>query len=81
MTTVRDEQASLPDRAAAGTRRRWPRWLLPALGIAAFLVAGGTLGSGGSHLSEVQRNDSSAFLPGGAEATGVLAASKRFTGT
>jgi RND superfamily putative drug exporter len=81
MTTVRDEQASLPDRAAAGTGRRWPRWLLPALGIAAFLVAGGALGSAGSHLSEVQRNDSSAFLPGGAEATRVLAASKRFTGT
>jgi RND superfamily putative drug exporter len=57
------------------------RWLVPALGIAAFLVAAGALGSAGAHLSQVQRNDSSAYLPGGAEATEVLADATRFSGT
>jgi RND superfamily putative drug exporter len=62
---------------SAPSPRRW-RWLLPALGILAFLLVSGPLGGLGGKLSEVQRNDSAAHLPSGAEATTVLADSNRF---
>jgi putative drug exporter of the RND superfamily len=63
-----------------GTARpaRWRRRLLPALVILAFVVVGGWLGGLGGKLSEVQRNDSAAHLPSGAEATTVLAESNGF---
>src|SRR6266508_3039375 len=79
MTTVEDERAGAPEDSARVTTG-WPRWLLPAVGIVLFLLIGGPLANIGGKLSEVQRNDSASFLPGGAEATAVSAASKRFTG-
>jgi RND superfamily putative drug exporter len=79
MTTVRDEQAGAADRAAEPVGPR-PRWLVPALGIVVFLLAGAALGGFSGKLTDVQRNDSATFLPDRAEATQVLAASKRFTG-
>jgi putative drug exporter of the RND superfamily len=80
MTAVRDERAGTPGDAAASAGAR-PRWLLPALIIFGFLVVGGSLGSVGGRLSDMQRNDSTAYLPEGAEATAALAASRRFTAT
>jgi RND superfamily putative drug exporter len=56
------------------------RWLLPALGIVAFLLVGGPLGSLAGKVSEVQRNDSAEYLPASAEATTVLEQTKRFAG-
>jgi RND superfamily putative drug exporter len=80
MTAVRDERAGTPGEDATAPARRRPRWLLPALVVAGFLLVGGPLGNIGGHLSELQRNDSSAYLPVDAEATRALAASRRFTG-
>jgi putative drug exporter of the RND superfamily len=59
--------------------RRW-RWLLPALGIIAFLLVGGPLGGLAGKVAEVQKNDSAEYLPASAEATKVLELTKRFTG-
>jgi RND superfamily putative drug exporter len=56
------------------------RWRLPVLGIVAFLLAAGPLGSLAGNLSDVQRNDSASYLPAGSEAARVLAASGQFTG-
>ena len=75
VTTATREEA-----APAAAQGGWPRWVLPALLIGVFLLIGGPLSSQGGKLSEVQRNDSAAYLPAGAEATEALAASKRFTG-
>jgi RND superfamily putative drug exporter len=63
--------------AAAAT---WPRWVPPALLAVLFLLIAGPLGSVGSKLGDVQKNDSAAYLPVGAEATAVRAAFTRFTG-
>jgi RND superfamily putative drug exporter len=60
-----------------GTERRW---IIPALGIVAFLVLGGPLLYLGSKTSEVQQNDSAAYLPGSAEATQAQNLLKKFTG-
>jgi putative drug exporter of the RND superfamily len=70
-STVRDGDADQPRR----------RWALPALTIVAFLVFGGGLARVGGQLSEVQRNDSAAYLPRGAEATEASQLSKRFVGS
>jgi RND superfamily putative drug exporter len=78
MTAVRDTPAEASRGAATRPRRR--RWLLPALVILFFLVASAPLGRLAGDLSTVERNDSAAYLPKGAEATGVLEASKRFVG-
>jgi RND superfamily putative drug exporter len=56
------------------------RWLTPALIVVGFLAVGGALGGPGGKLAEVQRNDSTAYLPAHAEATEALTESKRFTG-
>ncbi|HEV7965591.1 MAG TPA: MMPL family transporter [Actinoplanes sp.] len=63
---------------ATVTRRL--RWLLPALGIIAFLLVGGALGSLAGKVTEVQRNDSAEYLPASAEATTVQELTKRFAG-
>src|SRR5690348_15240868 len=79
MTAVRNEVTGTPGRPRPLARRRY-RWLRPALGVVAFLAVGGALGGLGGHLSQVEKNDSATYLPAGAEAADVLAASKRFTG-
>jgi putative drug exporter of the RND superfamily len=56
------------------------RWLLPALGIIAFLLVGGPLGSLAGKVAEVQRNDSAQYLPATAEATEVQQLERRFNG-
>jgi RND superfamily putative drug exporter len=56
------------------------RWLAPALVVVGFLAVGGALSGPGGKLADVQRNDSTAYLPAHAEATEALAESKRFTG-
>jgi putative drug exporter of the RND superfamily len=61
-----------------GVGRR--RWIIPALGIVAFLVLGGPLLSLAGRTSEVQQNDSAAYLPGSAEATQAQELLKKFTG-
>jgi RND superfamily putative drug exporter len=61
-------------------KRRRLRWLLPALGIVAFLAVAGPLGSLAGKVAEVQNNDSAEYLPASAEATKVQNELKRFTG-
>jgi RND superfamily putative drug exporter len=79
VTTVRDKRESHRITAAAASPRR--RWRVPALTVIGFVLIGGALSGIGGGLSDVQRNDSAAYLPEGAEATRALAESKRFTGT
>ena len=59
--------AVLPARVLASRRR----WLLPALMLVAWLVISGGGGPYSGRLSEVQKNDASAFLPASAESTRV----------
>ena len=47
------------------------RWLLPAIVALLWLGAAGPLGSLGGGLTDVQENDSAAFLPDSAESTRV----------
>jgi RND superfamily putative drug exporter len=70
------------DRNAEVTshRVRRARWVLPALGIVLFLALGGPLASLAGRTSEVQKNDSAAYLPNSAEATRAQNLNKRFTG-
>ncbi|MFV0126371.1 MMPL family transporter [Streptomyces sp. HMX112] len=49
---------------------RW-RWLIPALVVLIWLLAGGALGPYAGKLGEVSTNDQAAFLPEGAESTRV----------
>ena len=56
------------------------RWLLPALGIVAFLALAGPLSSLAGKVAEVQNNDSAEYLPASAEATKVQDQLKRFAG-
>lgn len=59
----------------------WRRPLVwAAVVTAAWIVAGGPLGSYQGRLAEVQENDTSAFLPASAEATRVADLSEQFTG-
>jgi putative drug exporter of the RND superfamily len=73
------------DNPPGGSDDRWwssgrHRWRIPAAALALFLFIAAPLASVGSKLSDVQRNDSSSYLPDDGEATRALAASKRFTG-
>ncbi|MEU9982846.1 MMPL family transporter [Streptomyces sp. NPDC050856] len=47
------------------------RWLIPALVVLIWLLAGGALGPYAGKLGEVSTNDQAAFLPEGAESTRV----------
>jgi RND superfamily putative drug exporter len=57
------------------------RWLLPAVLVLVWLAIGGIGGPYSGKLSEVQRNDTSSFLPAGAESTTVLDEQKAFQST
>ena len=54
------------------------RWLLPALGIIAWLAIAGVMAGPSSRTAEVQENDNAAFLPKTAEATEVMELNKKF---
>jgi RND superfamily putative drug exporter len=70
---------SSPSRLAARVLvARW-RWIVPALFLVAWLAVGGMLGSYSGKLSQVQRNDASAFLPTSSESTKVSDLQKKFT--
>src|SRR5437763_327103 len=76
MTTTTKARRPLPPAAA----RRPPGWVRPAVVAVLFLLIAGPLASAGSKLADVQRNDATAYLPAGAEATAVSGTTKRFTG-
>jgi putative drug exporter of the RND superfamily len=79
VTTVREKE---PVSQEPPTRRASPwRWLVPALLILAWLLAGGSLGPLSGKTNEVQKNDNSAFLPQSAESTKVQELIPRFTET
>ncbi|HET9657030.1 MAG TPA: MMPL family transporter [Kineosporiaceae bacterium] len=62
--------------AGSGSRRRL-RWLLPA---ALLVIWFGIAGAGGSYqLSQVQKNDSSSYLPASAESSRVAALQRTFS--
>ena len=54
------------------------RWLLPAIVALLWLGAAGPLGSLGGGLTDVQENDSAAFLPDSAESTRVTELQRSF---
>ena len=60
--------AARPTGQPRPQRRGWPVFTVVAVGIVVFLL-GGFGGSYQGKLSEVQRNDNAAFLPGSAEST------------
>jgi len=53
---------------------RWSKWIVLALWLGVLVIAGPLAGK----LSSVEKNDNSAWLPGGAESTQVADLSKRF---
>ena len=53
---------------------RWSKWIVLALWLVVLAVAGPMAGK----LTAVQKNDNSAWLPGGAEATQVMELQGRF---
>jgi RND superfamily putative drug exporter len=53
---------------------RWSKWIVLALWLGVLVVAGPLAGK----LTSVEKNDNSAWLPGGAESTQVVDQSKRF---
>ena len=58
-----------PQRTASSTSRL--RWLIPALGILAWIVVGSFTGPFAGKLASVSTNDNTAFLPASAESTRV----------
>jgi len=75
MTVVREKTAP-----SASPRRvvKKLRWLLPALGVLAWLLTAGVMSGPSGKVADVQKNDNSAFLPKTAEATEVLELNKKF---
>ena len=69
LSTVKGNHASPPSAA---------RWLLPAIIALLWLGLAGPLGSLGGGLSDVQENDSAAFLPDSAESTRVTELQRGF---
>ena len=53
---------------------RWSKWVVLAVWVGVLVVAGPLAGK----LTDVEKNDNSAWLPGGAESTQVADLSKRF---
>jgi putative drug exporter of the RND superfamily len=70
-------QEPLAHKQSSPAGRRW-RWLLPALGIVAWLAIAGLMAGPSSRTAEVQENDNAAFLPKTAEATEVMELNKKF---
>ena len=69
MTAVQDVEKAT-ERRPGSSRGVW-RWLLPVLGIVAWLVVGGALGPLSAKTSDVQKNDNLSYLPQSAESTEV----------
>ncbi|WP_051713030.1 MMPL family transporter [Actinoalloteichus caeruleus] len=69
-----------PSHDERTTRRTRLRWLLPALLILGWLGVVTIAGPYGGRLSEVQQNDSAAFLPETAESTEVAAFQREISG-
>ncbi|CAL9609124.1 Apo-petrobactin exporter [Streptomyces sp. enrichment culture] len=63
---------------ATPRRARWPRLLLPALLLIAWLGVGGATGPFAGRLGEVATNDQAAFLPRNAESTEVIDEQRAF---
>src|SRR5436190_13544228 len=80
MTAVRDVEQVTGERPPSGRRRVW-RWLLPVLGILAWLVVGGGLGPLSAKTSDVQKNDNTSYLPQSTESTKVQNLLPDFTRT
>jgi RND superfamily putative drug exporter len=53
---------------------RWSKWIVLALWVVVLAIAAPLAGK----LSGVEKNDNSAWLPGGAESTAVMDLQKRF---
>src|SRR5512138_478794 len=75
MTVVKEKTSpsASPPRAVKKLR-----WLLPALGVVAWLLIAGVMSGPSGKTADVQKNDNSAFLPKTAEATKVLELNKKF---
>src|SRR4051812_19767970 len=69
MIVTTTESSTAPSERS--TLRRL-RWILPAVLVLVWLVIAGIGGPYSGKLSEVQRNDTSSFLPANAESTTVL---------
>ena len=69
--------AARPTGKPRPQRRGWPVFTVVAVGIVVFLL-GGFGGSYQGKLSQVQRNDNAAFLPGSAESTQASAEADLF---
>ena len=80
MTAVRDLEQVTEEKSARGPVSVW-RWLLPVLGIVAWLLLGSGLGPLSAKTSEVQKNDNSSYLPQSAESTRVQELIPGFTKT
>jgi RND superfamily putative drug exporter len=74
-TPIRDDRAS---REVMPRLTSVARWLLPAIVALLWLGLAGPLGSLGGGLSDVQENDSAAFLPDSAESTRVTELQRGF---
>ncbi len=73
MTMVSEKTTTPPERKVKRLR-----WLLPALGVLAWVLLAGVMSGPSSKTADVQKNDNSAFLPKTAEATKVLDLNKKF---
>jgi putative drug exporter of the RND superfamily len=71
--------ASTSEPAPGNSWGRRLRWLLPAVLLLVWLALGGVGGPYSGRLSEVQRNDTSSFLPANAESTKVLDEQAKFS--
>jgi RND superfamily putative drug exporter len=74
----RDPDADLPRRP--GWVRRW-RWLFGAILVLVWLVIGGIGGPYSGKLAQVQKNDTSSFLPPDAESFRASELQKKFSAT
>jgi putative drug exporter of the RND superfamily len=79
MTALHDAEQDT-NQAATRTTSIW-RWVLPVLGLIAWLVVGGALGPLSGKTSDVQKNDNASYLPQSAESTKVQNDLPSFTKT